>query len=779
MKACKPMVIVFLMLAVSVASFAASQAPLPEDSGWPRVFEANGNQLVVYQPQVDFWKDYQNLHFRCAIAVKTAASKKETLGVAEVEAETVTNHTARVVAVMPKKRELRFPNTSDKEAASLKRVVDELSPPGRPLTVSLDRVLAYLDPDQQPQQRAVELSLDPPKIFYSDKPAILLMFMGEPQFKPVSKDKTDVMFAVNTNWDVFYDTTGQRYYLLNKDNWLAATNAVTGPWTPAGALPAGISALPPDDNWADVRQQVPGKQGVNPPVVFATTEPAELLLTNGEPSFSPVGGTKLMRVANTDMPLFLFSGDKRYYLLISGRWFKAAGLGGPWTPASQELPGDFARIPDHDPSAFVKASVPGTVEARDAVLLASIPATTSVDVSSPPAVEVSYSGAPTFQPIPNTTVQYAVNSPNSVFLVNGGYYCCDRGVWFCGAAATGPWTYCTSVPSAIYGIPASHPAHNVTYVTVQSSTPTTVVYSQTAGYSGEYVAATGVLMFGAGMIVGAIIADHHDDDYYPPYVAHYSYGCGARFSYAYGGYYRAAGVSYGPYGGAGAAAVYNPRTGTYSRGAHAYGPAGSATVRQAYNPYTGARAGAAWVDTAYGSAGRFRAYNPATGTAARSGYRSSDYGTVGGVKTNRGTGAVAWDTQQGQGVVVKGKENVYAGKDGTVYKRDDDGNWSSNSGSGWESVSKPQPKGAAATTTTTTSGGRAESSTSRGQAPPTAQARQTSTAPTNVAARESVQSLERNAQSRQRGNQLSQTTRRAPSTSMPMGGNPTGKLRTR
>jgi hypothetical protein len=159
-----------------------------------------------------------------------------------------------------------------------------------------------------------------------------------------------------------------------------------------------MSALPPDENWADVRQQVPGKRATNPPVVFASTEPAELLLTDGGPSFSPIGGTKLMRVANTDMPLFLFSGDKKYYLLIAGRWFKADGLEGPWTSAGQALPGDFARIPDDDPAAFVKASVPGTVEARDAVLLASVPATTPVAVSTPPTVEVNYSGEPKFNP---------------------------------------------------------------------------------------------------------------------------------------------------------------------------------------------------------------------------------------------------------------------------------------------------------------------------------------------------------------------------------------------
>jgi hypothetical protein len=36
---------------------------------------------------------------------------------------------------------------------------------------------------------------------------------------------------------------------------------------------------------------------------------------------------------------------------------------------------------------------------------------------------------------------------------------------------------------------------------------------------------------------------------------------------------------------------------------------------------------------------------------------------------------------------------VYAGKDGTVYRYNrDSGNWSSNSGNGWQTINKPEPK---------------------------------------------------------------------------------------
>ncbi len=731
----------------------------PADPGWPRVFKQDKKQLTVYQPQVDYWNGYTNIHFRCAIAVK-GVSKQEKFGVAEVDAVTVVDQAARVVALVPTQRDLRFPNTSDSELASLRRVVDELRPPGQAMTISLDRVLAYLDPAEQPTQKPVELNLDPPRVFYSRKPAILVMFLGEPQFKPVETNRTDLMFALNTNWDLFYDTATPRYFLLSQTTWLTASD-LKGPWTPATSLPPLMNTLPPNDNWADVRQNIPGKPAKTVPEVFISTVPAELIVTDGEPKFSPIAGTKLMRVTNTDSTLFLNAGDGKLYFLVAGRWFRTASLEGPWSAASSDLPADFARIPDNDPAAFVKTSVPGTRDAKDAVLLASVPTTTEVNITNM-TVTVAYNGPPKFVTITNTVVQYAVNTPQQVFLVSGKYYCCDAGVWFMSSAATGPWTYCTSVPPAIYTIPPSSPCHNVTYVVVQSSTPTTVVYSQTSGYSGEYVAATGVLMFGAGMLVGAAIADDHDHYYYPPYPCHYSYGCAATYHYGYGGYCYRGGAAYGPYGGAGYATAYNPATGTYARGAYAYRPYGSAGAKAAYNPYTGGYARAAQVNTAYGSAGRAAGYNPNTGTYAAGGYRSTaygtaaagrtynpytgtstarasvssdygsasrgaaynqktgnaavggsvsgDYGSAAGVKTSQGSGAVAWDTANSEGAVAKTKSgDVYAAKDGTVYKKDSNGSWSQNSGSGWQSTQPQQSR------TTTASASSARAATASGQ----------------------------------------------------------------
>jgi len=763
------------LMFLAVAALTTTAMAQTPDPGWPRVFKLGKKQLTVYQPQVDYWSGYTNIHFRCAVAVK-GVLKEEKFGVAEVDALTVTDHGLRIVALVALRRDLRFAGVPEPELSYLRQAVDQLRPMGEALTLSLDRVVACLDPAKQPVQPAVPVNVDPPKIFSSTTPAILVMFMGEPQFEPVETNRVDLLFALNTNWDVLYDSASRQYYLLNGEGWLTTADVLKGPWVPTRSLPPSIYSLPATENWAEVRSRLPGKMAKAAPSVFVTTEPAEMIQTDGPPGYLPVRGTRLLRVNNTASALFLHTGESKLYFLVAGRWFRGGSLNGPWSAASQDLPADFAQIPDTDPAAYVKASVPGTRDAQDAVLLASIPNTTTVQVA-PVAEVITYSGAPAFEPIPSTTIQYAVNTPNQVFLVSGAYYWCYGGAWLYAVTPNGPWAYCASVPPAIYTIPPANPNYNVTYVVVQSSTPTTVVYSQTAGYSGQYVAATGVLMFGMGIAVGVAIANNHHHYCYPP-PCHYSYGCGAVYHHGGGGYYASAHVSYGPYGGAGRTASYNPNTGAYARSSYAYGPSGSAargaaynpytgtsaagrtvstpygTAKQgaAYNPYTGARAAGGSVSTAYGSAGRAAGYNPTTGQGAAGGYRSTDYGSAGAVKTTGGGSAAGWNTANGQGKVAKSQSgDVYASKDGTVYKKDASGSWSQNSGNGWQNPSKPP--------TSTYSGGTASTRSGQPQAPaassPPSRATPQSTSTAASSWSQNKSSLESQSQARSRGNQQS------------------------
>jgi hypothetical protein len=674
---------VFLLLVWHTA-FAAV------DAGWPRVYQEGAKKLILYQPQVDEWKDYQQISFRSAFSLTQSAAEKPIYGVIEVNAPTTVDSENRTVLIEKFVLEVRIANVPDAEAKQLEQIVRSLLPQHKSLEVSLDRVLAYMNPAKSVQQ-SVELNLDPPPIFYSESPAILVNFIGEPQFKPVAG--TNLMYAVNTNWDVFLDQDNSTYYLLDDAYWLSSSDPVKEAWRPVLKLPEGFLKLPQDENWNDVRAKIPGSMADVLPKVFVSTEPAELILTEGEPAYSPIRGTRLMAVSNTESPVFFYSPEKQYYYLVAGRWFRAEKLSGPWTSATRNLPADFGRIPDDYRLAYVLASVPGTDEAADAALLASIPQTTTIKRDEA-KLEVSFDGEPKFEAIPSTSVQYAVNTPTDVFLVQNKYYACFQGVWFVSSQPTGPWVLADAVPQAIYSIPASSPKHYVTYVKVYNSSPTTVTTGYTGGYSGQYISAgTGLLMFGAGIALGSMMSNdyHHDYYYYPPPPVHYSYGCAAHYDYAHGGYYRSA-AAYGPYGGAGRSAYYNPSTGTFARSAARVGPAGAGVARQAYNPFTNTYAARAAGVTPYGAASR--GYVARGDEWAQGGQRANANGRVGWAETSKGGQAVAYNKRGpgGQGGAVRTESgDIYAGRNGSVYKRDSDGGWSQRTGDSWSQAERPKP----------------------------------------------------------------------------------------
>lgn len=669
-----------LLLCLALARSAYAQ-----DVGWPREFPLNDTRVIVYQPQIESWDDYAIIRLVAAVEVATKGAEKSSFGVMELEALSDVNFQSRLVHLHDAKlKGLRFPHESNDNEARLKSIVQAAIPliKGKPMDVSLDRILASMR--QSPaQQRAVPLSLEAPTIFYYDRPAVLVMFIGKPEFKPIAGTK--LMSATNTNWDLFLDPANSRYFLLNEESWLTTTDLEKGVWSVAAQLPADLSKLPRDGNWDDVLENIPGKQGQVPRVVVSNG-PAELIVTEGAPTYRPIAGTGLMEVANTDSTLFFHPSESNFYLLVSGRWFRAAKLTGPWSPASQSLPGDFARIPEEHEKGFVLASVPGTVQAKDAVVLASVPQRATVRRADASCVVV-YDGTPRFLEVKGTKIQYAINSPNDVLLVDGVYYCCSQGIWFAAAKPDGPWAIASSIPQVIYTIPPEHPKHNVTYVYIYDSTPDVVYVGYTSGYSGEFVATTGVLMFGLGVAVGALIANDMDDDCRHWHVSfhchshYYAYGCGAVYRHGYGGYYRSARY-YGPYGGAGRSAYFNPSTGAWSRSAYRYGPSGSAFARAGYNPFTDTYAARAGVKTPYGSAGRF--YVERDGKSVQGGHRANDDRGVAWAQGSEGGKVVAGGTDDHQGVIAKDRNgNVYVGKDGEIYKRSDDGDWTQRRSDNW------------------------------------------------------------------------------------------------
>lgn len=677
-------------LSVGVSSSLACQqaggtaaAEPAKDAGWPRQFETATHIVRIHQPQVDEWPNFDRIKFRAAVVLQPKASDELTYGVMVASARADVAFEERLVMLTDRKiEELTFPGADAAMNAELAKIVTEAMPPQRTQTLSLDRVIAELDVSEA-NIRKTEVSVAPPKIVASSTPAVMVTFMGKPRFTQAPGGK--LLVAVNTNWDVFLDPAASRYFLLHEDSWFTSETLENGVWKPVSA-PEGLAALPEDPNWADVRAAIPGKPPAVVPSVFVSFEPAELVVTDGAPEFQPIPGTKLMLVVNTENDLFFDTQHGQFYLLAAGRWFNAPALEGPWTSASSNLPDDFRNIPEDSDAADVLASVPGTPAANEAVIMASLPNRATVNIADL-RVAVTYDGEPEFRAIESTQVRYAHNSPFSVFLVDAKYYCCHNAVWFVAPSAHGEWTVATTIPAAIYTIPPSSPQHHVTYVTVYESTPTTVTTSYTAGYTGAHVAATGVVMFGLGIIVGDLLDDDDCCWHYHYRSCFFSYGCGARWHGHHGGWV-CVGRRYGPYGGCGGFAYFNPSTGRFARGGYAYGPRGVAGWRAAYNPCSGVFGFRAHASTPYRSWGRAAISNG--DDWVRAGYRSGPRGSISGIEGSGGAGAIHAEGRFGNGITVARDRDgdVYAGKDGNVYKKTDDG---------WETKTGPAPKARPAT----------------------------------------------------------------------------------
>ena len=494
----------------STAKPPAAPATAPIDGGWPRLYSLpSGGTILVYQPQIASWDRQTHLEAFSAVSLRQKTGDKPSMGTVKLEANTKVSVPDRLVNFQQMKIvEANFQGVQKEQVREITDAIDKAIPDDERV-IALDRVLANLDMSQIIPKNVEGIKADPPPIFFSKTPAVIVVLDGEPIWSPIKEN--DLKYAVNTNWDLFQYVPTNIYYLRNNDTWLK-TSDLKGAWEPAGTLPDSFKKLPAEENWKDVRANLPGKslQKSAVPKVFVSFLPAELILLTGEPNYVLVGGTQLLWVSNTENDVFRLGKTGAVYYLVAGRWFSAPDFNGPWTFATPSLPADFAKIPlEHDRSR-VLASVPGTDQAAEAVLLAQVPQTARVNKKEAKAPDVAFQGDPEFAAIEKTTVERAVNTDKDVFKVGELYYMCYQGVWFVGKTATGVWEVASSVPDVIYQIPVSSPAHHVTYVTVEESDDDWVVYAAAAGYTGMMVA-WGCTVWGSGW-------------YYPPY-------------YGYGGFY--------------------------------------------------------------------------------------------------------------------------------------------------------------------------------------------------------------------------------------------------
>jgi hypothetical protein len=165
------------------------------------------------------------------------------------------------------------------------------------------------------------------------------------------------------------------HYLKVFDGWMQAYSLI-GLWSVAGVPPPGAQEALQQAVAAKTVDlldgPIPGKPDKTPKlaadavgIIFVSTVPADLIVTDGPPRFATIEGTSLKYVENTTANVFKEPTDDELYVLSSGRWFRAWRTDGPWQfVPGDELPADFAAIPDSSPKASVKASIASTTQTR-------------------------------------------------------------------------------------------------------------------------------------------------------------------------------------------------------------------------------------------------------------------------------------------------------------------------------------------------------------------------------------------------------------------------------
>ena len=524
-----PMLLAALALALPLPGAAAEpaqDAPAPSVARdeWPRTQETKEGKLTVYEPQFDEWDGYK-LSAHAASSILAPGSEQPMFGVLQIAASTQVNRQARTVALEGTKVvKVTFPAAPAKSGEY--QALFQQFVPGALSSISLDRLEASLAiADAERKGRAQPVRNDPPRIVFTRTAAVLVLVDGEASWRQV-KD-TSLQRVLNTRALLLRDPAGKLYVHV-LDGWLSAP-ALAGPWSLPAEVPpeadkvakelsdTGLVDLmtgPPDER--DPRRRPSLKSGV--PQVFVADRPTEVIVTSGEPNWVPLRGTQLLYVNNTTGNVFRNLGDQKVYVLLSGRWFRSTSLEGPWEfVPGKDLPADFSRIPDASLKENVKASVPGTPQANEALIANEIPQTAKVDrraATFAPRIE----GEPVLKPVEGTMLSYVANSPVPIVQVSPSqWYAVEDGIWFFAPSLQGPWSVATSVPPAIYSIPPSSPIYYATFVKVYDVQQDHVVVGYTPGYLGTVVAPGPVVVYGTGYA-------------YPPYVDPYVW-VGAAITY--------------------------------------------------------------------------------------------------------------------------------------------------------------------------------------------------------------------------------------------------------
>ena len=138
----------------------------------------------------------------------------------------------------------------------------------------------------------------------------------------------------------------------------------------------------------------------------------------GEANWAPIKDTDLLYVSNSQGNLFKDITTQKTYILLSGRWFEAPSLDGPWAfVAPEKLPRRFRQDPRGLPGGQ-RARV-GAGHRRGEGRAARRPDPADGDDQAQPGDARGHVRRdPQFKPIEGTKLEFAVNTSSSVIKLD-------------------------------------------------------------------------------------------------------------------------------------------------------------------------------------------------------------------------------------------------------------------------------------------------------------------------------------------------------------------------
>lgn len=451
---------------------------------WPKTFQSdNGASISIYEPQPEFISG-EEFTGRAAISVKEGQAEP-VFGAILFTARLKDGRSSRNIQLQSM-RVTRVKFSGDKEQEGVEGLAQEIEAHA----IGWDWGMTKSELEQSVQQEkdatsGTGFNNRAPKVLYANKPTTLIVLDGEPR---VLYDKELATDKVVNSPNIIFKDKGE-WHLYAGGNWYKSNNITHG-WKHNSRLSSKVRSVNEAIKKQE-RENNDGKPLENNPrktEIIVSTEPAELIQSDGSPVYKNVAGTSLLYVSNSPNDIFKDINTQKTYIVLAGRWYTANNMNGPWEfVESDQLPEDFAKIPEGSDKDGVLANVAGTEAAETAVLDASIPQTARVDRKTA-KVDVQYDGDPEFAPIRGTSLRLAENANLTVMLdADGNYFALDNGIWFISDDPYGPWIVANDRPRDLDDIPASSPAYHSRYVHIYDVTPDYVYMGYTPGYLGSYV----------------------------------------------------------------------------------------------------------------------------------------------------------------------------------------------------------------------------------------------------------------------------------------------------